>query len=238
MPESSNNKNILIDLLVIAAFLIGALATEVRYLKKSNSQNSQPVNNAKNVAKEENISAPPLTDSDHVLGNRNSRLLFIVYSDLECPFCKLFHPTTKQILEEYKNSLVLVYRHFPLDIHPKARKEAEATECAQDLGSPSDFWKFVDKIFEVTPSNNGLNPDELPKLAVQIGLNENKFKECLSTGKFTQKIADDYDQGVQAGVSATPSSVIIDTKTGKTKTITGAVRPERIKSVIDAMLKE
>ena len=237
MPESSNNKNILIALLVVAAFLIGSLFTEVRYLKKTGNQKSQVTNPAP-AAAEDNITPQPLSDADHILGNRNSRLLFIVYSDLECPFCKLFHPTTKQILEEYKNSLVLVYRHFPLDIHPKARKEAEATECAQDLGQPEDFWKFVDKIFEVTPSNNGLNPDELPKLAVQIGLNESRFKDCLATGKFTQKIQEDYDQGVKAGVSATPSSVIVDTKTGKNKTITGAVRPEQIKSVIDAMLKE
>ncbi|MBI2310193.1 thioredoxin domain-containing protein [Candidatus Collierbacteria bacterium] len=238
MTESPGNKNILIALLVVAAFLIGALTTEVRYLKKSNSQNSQSLNNAQNVAKEENISAPPLTDSDHVLGNRNSRLLFIVYSDLECPFCKLFHHTTKQILEEYKDNLAIVYRHFPLDIHPKARKEAEAVECAQEIGKPDDFWKLVDKIFEVTPSNNGLNPDDLPKLAMQIGLNENKFKDCLSSGKFAQRVESDYSQGSRAGISATPSSVIIDTKTGKTKTITGAVQANQIKSVIDSMLKE
>ena len=99
---------------------------------------------------------------------------------------------------------MLVYRHFPLDIHPKARKEAEATECAQDLGQPEDFWKFVDKIFEVTPSNNGLNPDELPKLAVQIGLNESRFKDCLATGKFTQKIQEDYDQGLKPGYRPPP----------------------------------
>lgn len=237
MLESSNNKNILIALLVVAAFLIGSLFTEVRYLKKTGSQNPQTANTTP-AAAEDNITPQPLADTDHVLGNRNSRLLFIVYSDLECPFCKQFHPTTKQIVNEYKDDLALIYRHFPLDIHPKARKEAEATECAQELGDSSGFWKYLDKIFEITPSNNGLNPDELPKLAVQIGLNENKFKECLSTGKFTQKIADDYDQGTKAGVGVTPSSVIVDTKTGKNKTITGAVRPEQIKSVIDAMLKE
>lgn len=240
MPESSSNKNILIALLVVAAFLVGSLFTEVRYLKKSGGQNSQVAKVANNApaAAEENISPQPLNDADHVLGNRNSRLLFIVYSDLECPFCKLFHPTAKQILEEYKDKLAFVYRHFPLDIHPKARKEAEATECAQDLGGADGFWKLIDKIFEVTPSNNGLNSDELPKLAVQSGLNENKFMDCLSGGKFTQKIAEDYNQGVKAGVSATPSSVIIDTKTGKAKSITGAVRPEQLKSVIDAILKE
>ena len=115
-----------------------------------------------------------------------------------------FHPTTKQILEEYKNSLVLVYRHFPLDIHPKARKEAEATECAQDLGQLEDFWKFVDKIFEVTPSNNGLNPDELPKLAVQIGLNESRFKDCLATGKFTQKFKKITIRGLKLGYRPPP----------------------------------
>lgn len=238
MTESPGSKNILIALLVVAAFLIGVLTTEVRYLKKSNSQNSRPLNNAQNVAKEENISVPPLNDSDHILGNRNSRLLFVEYSDLECPFCKLFHPTTKQILEEYKDNLAIVYRHFPLDIHPKARKEAEAAECAQEVGQPDDFWKLIDKIFEVTPSNNGLNLDDLPILAKQIGLNENKFTDCLSSGKFVQRIENDYDQGSKAGVSATPTSFIIDAKTGKTKTITGAVRAEQIKSVIDSMLKE
>lgn len=236
MPESSNNKNILIALLVVAAFLIGSLFTEVRYLRKTGNQ-TPSANTAPSVT-EDNITPQPLNDADHVLGNRNSRLLFIVYSDLECPFCKQFHPTAKQILEEYKNNLALIYRHFPLDIHPRARKEAEATECAQELGGSSDFWKYIDKIFEITPSNNGLNPDELPKLAVQIGLNENKFKDCLSSGKFTQKITDDYDQGVKSGVGVTPSSVIVDTKTGKTKTITGAVRIEQAKSAIDAILKE
>ena len=98
MPESSNNKNILIALLVVAAFLIGSLFTEVRYLKKTGNQKSQVTNTAP-AAAEDNITPQPLSDADHILGNRNSRLLFIVYSDLECPFCKLFHPTTKQILE-------------------------------------------------------------------------------------------------------------------------------------------
>lgn len=266
------NQNLLVIMLVISSFLVGSLSTEVRYLKAGTSPASpKPANvidkqqaiNLKitptpplqNTPGAENIL--PLQENDHIRGSRTARIIMIIYSDLECPFCKIFHTTTKQILEEYKDNLALVYRHFPLDIHPKARKEAEAVECAGKLGStilggmiipesdkktetdePDKFWGLVDKIYEVTPSNNGLNLNDLPGLAGQVGIDTIKFKQCLDSGEFSQLIEDDYQSGIKAGVSATPSSFIIDTKTGKTKTITGAVQADQIKSVIDSMLKE
>src|SRR3990172_10709350 len=113
-----------------------------------------------------------LRQDDHIRGDKNARMLLIEYSDLECPFCKRFHPTAQQLVDEYNGQVVWVYRHFPLDqIHQKADKEAEAVECAYELAGNDGFWKLTDKIFEVTPSNNGLNLDNLPKLAGDVLLN-------------------------------------------------------------------
>lgn len=101
-------------------------------------------------------------DSDHLRGDPKATVKVVEFSDLECPFCKNFHRTMQQVMEEYSDKVAWVYRHFPLDsLHPKARKEAEATECAAELQGNDGFWAYVDKLFEITPSNNGLDPNLL-----------------------------------------------------------------------------
>lgn len=180
----------------------------------------------------------PLKDEDHVRGNRNARILLFEYSDLECPFCKRFHPTAKQVVDEYKGQVAWVYRHFPLDqIHSKADKEAEATECAKDQGGEDGFWKMTDKIFEVTPSNNGLDPETLPKLASDLGLNQATFKTCLDSGKYAAHVEEDYQGGIKAGITGTPGNILLDTKTNKTKLIPGALPFDQFKIAIDDLLK-
>src|SRR3989344_533240 len=77
------------------------------------------------------IAFRPIDDTDHIRGDKNAPVKIIEYSDLECPFCKRFHPTLQQAVDEYKGKVAWVYRHFPLDaLHSKADKEAEAAECA------------------------------------------------------------------------------------------------------------
>lgn len=180
-----------------------------------------------------------LRDDDHVRGERGARILLFEYSDLECPFCKRFHPTAQQIVDEYEGQVAWVYRHFPIDqIHSKADKEAEAIECANELGGNEAFWALADKIFEVTPSNNGLNLDDLPKLASEVGLNQNTFKSCLDSGKYADHVESDYQGGIKAGVTGTPGNILLDTKTGKTKLIPGALPFENFKTEIDSLLSE
>ncbi len=180
----------------------------------------------------------PLKAEDHVRGDRKARILLFEYSDLECPFCKRFHPTAKQVVDEYKGTVAWVYRHFPLDqIHSKADKEAEAVECAKDQGGEDAFWKMTDKIFEVTPSNNGLNLDDLPKLAGEVGLNSTVLKTCLDSGKYAAHVEADYQGGIKAGITGTPGNILLDTKTNKTKLIPGAVPFDQFKVAIDDLLK-
>lgn len=90
-----------------------------------------------------------------VRGNVNAQITIIEYTDLECPYCKRFHQTMEQIMATYSNDVRLVLRHFPLDsLHKKSRAEANAVECAAEQGK---FWEYVDGIFKVTPSNDGMD---------------------------------------------------------------------------------
>lgn len=191
---------------------------------RGNGNNPQP-------PREITVKAP--SADDHWYGSRDAKFVVIEFSDLECPFCKSFHPTIKRVVDESKGEVALAYRHFPLDqIHSKARKEAEAAECAAELGGNDGFWKFVDRLFAVTPSNDGLLASELPKIATFAGLDAAKFNACLSSGKYADKVEVHYQDGLSAGVSGTPTSVIVNVKTGKKTLIVGAQPYEAVKQAI------
>jgi protein-disulfide isomerase len=178
----------------------------------------------------------PISKEDHVRGDDKAPITLIEYSDLECPFCKRFHPTVLQLMNEYKGKVKWVYRHFPLSFHANAQKEAEATECAASLGGTDAYWKYVDTIFERTTSNGtGFALDQLAPLAKEIGLDEKKFKECLDGGKMAQRVQNDFDEGQSAGVDGTPGNILLG-KDGSSVIVPGAVPYETLKSQVDQML--
>ncbi|MBY0539208.1 DsbA family protein [Patescibacteria group bacterium] len=177
---------------------------------------------------------------DHIRGDANAAVKIVEYSDTECPFCKRFHSTMQQIMTEYGDSdkVAWVYRHFPLDqLHSRARKEAEATECAAELGGNDKFWAYLDRLMEVTPANNGLDPAELPKIAGYVGLDENKFNICLTSGKYAQKIEEHVQNAVATGGNGTPWSIVV-AKNGKKYPLSGAQPYEAVKQLIELALKE
>lgn len=175
----------------------------------------------------------PIGSSDHIRGNVNAQVTIVEYSDLECPFCKRFHETMKQALAEYGDTVRWVYKHFPLDqIHPKADKEAEATECAREQGGNDAFWAYVDRVFEVTPSNNGLDPALLPAIAQDLGLDKRKFESCLASGKYAELVEAQFQEGMRLGVNGTPGSFV------NGEPVRGAIPFEALKGIIDAQLEK
>lgn len=248
-PQASSLTSLLLPtvviLMIVLAFMLGVLWQKVSYLEKGGTVVSDTQQEEKPAApsdptkpvEADTLNIPEVTNKDHIRGSKAARLTWIEYSDLECPFCKRIHPDLVKALSEYDGKLRWVYRHFPLtQIHSKAPKEAEAAECAGELGGNDAFWKYVDRIYEVSPTNNGLDPGELPKIASHIGLNQAKFETCLNSGKYATHVSDDYNGGSKAGVSGTPGGFLLDNK-GNAWVINGAVPYETIKSVIEAALK-
>lgn len=180
----------------------------------------------------------PINAGDYVRGNPNAPVKIVEYSDTECPFCKQFHTTMQRIMSEYgtNGEVAWVYRFFPLSIHPKSPTEAMAVACAGDAGGAAKFWEYLDKIFEVTPSNNGLDLKVLDTIAAQLGIDQTKFTACRTTNKFAQKIQADYDSGIVAGVQGTPFSVIIG-RDGKQYPVDGAQPYEVVRQMVETALK-
>lgn len=202
-------------------------------------KNNTPTDAARNTEPEQTGSLEalkPIAATDHVLGDPKAQVTIVEFSDTECPFCKRFHETMHQAVKEYDGKVAWAYRHFPLDqLHPKSRKEAEATECAGEQGGNAKFWAYLDRLFAVTPSNNGLDPAELPKIAAYVGLDVTKFNDCLASGKFAKHIQENVDEAVATGGNGTPWSILI-APNGKKYAINGAQPYENVKQLIDAVL--
>lgn len=182
----------------------------------------------------------PVTAQDHIRGNPNAEVIIIEYSDTECPFCKRFQETMRQVMNEYGDSgkVAWVYRHFPLDqLHQKARSEAVAFECANELGGNEVFWKYADRLFEITPSNDGLDAAELPKIATYVGLDASAFSACLSSGRYDAHIEAEVQNAVATGGQGTPWSIVV-TRSGKKYPLSGALPYEEVKQLIEMALKE
>lgn len=230
MEQNQQNTFIIPLAIVIAG---GFVAAAIYF--GTGSKNPTPIINTDNQNAE--IDLVPVTDKDHILGDRNATLMIVEYSDTECPFCKTFHNTMKEIVQAYNGKVAWVYRHFPIaQLHSKASKEAEATECAAELGGNQTFWKYLDKVFETTNSNNSLDPSELPKIATAVGLDKNVFNTCLSSNKYTEFVKKSVEEAIKAGALGTPYSIIV-TKDGQKTLINGAEPIAMVKAKIDALLK-
>jgi protein-disulfide isomerase len=204
---------------------------------------------------------------DHIKGNPNAKIVIVEYSDTECPFCKQFHETMNRIITEYGASgdVAWVYRHFPIpSLHPKAPKQAEALECAAEQGGNEMFWKYTDKLYQTTESNNSLDsgvynvpetapngPDgkpyytqktprsttdagQLSDFAKDLGLDVARFEDCLKSGKYAGRLETDTNEVVAAGGQGTPHSIMIID--GEQVPIEGAQPYENIKAIIDSSL--
>ena len=194
----------------IAIVIAGVLIAGAVFLSNKN-QAAQKAASAGTTANPD-IVLQPVTASDHIQGSPDASIVAVEFSDLECPFCKQFQATMHKLLQKYgaTNDLAWVYRQYPIpELHPKAPKEAEASECAAEQGGNDAFWKFIDSIYSITPSNNGLDPAQLPATAKSIGLDVAKFNTCLSSGKFASKVADSVAQAKAAGGNGTPYTVLV-----------------------------
>lgn len=235
-PNSPQNKKLegeLFSSCSIARFVAGLIAgTALSFMVSfftivglMNKGSFVPQNMALNTAQQEQNTPPvpdtppapsepkvdvnkisPVSNKDWVRGKK-SDIAIIEYTDPSCPFCKQFHTTLENLSKKYEGKISWVYRHHPIvQLHPNAPKEAEALECAGEIGGKDSFWNFADAIYGQKES---LSVDKLKELATSQKLNREKFAQCLDSGKHKEKVDAHTKEIEAAGIMYTPFSVII-----------------------------
>lgn len=121
------------------------------------------------------------------------------FSDFQCPHCKLAAPELKKVVEESDGKAKLVFKHYPLPMHPKAREAAKAAVAADKQGK---FWEMHDLVFE---NQMDLSEENLYKFAATIGLDQAAFKASYSAKKGQKIVEQDKADGEKLGISGTPA---------------------------------
>jgi len=153
-------------------------------------------------------------------GGAKAPVTIIEFSDYQCPFCGRAEGVVDEVMKHYGNKVRLVYRDFPLPMHPQARPASEAANCANAQGK---FWEYHAKLFH----GDGLEPEKLKTYADQVGLDRKKFDDCLEKKPFKAEIDKDVKDGEKAGVNGTPAFFI------NGRMLSGAQPFEKFKEVID-----
>jgi protein-disulfide isomerase len=139
-------------------------------------------------------------DGAPVKGVKEAPVTIVEFSDFQCPFCKKSKSVTKQVLQQYSGKVKLAFRDFPIrNIHPLAQKAAEAARCAGEQGK---YWEYHDLLFGKAPD---LEVFQLKQYAAALGLDSARFHECLQGGKYAALVEKDLQDGIQLGVSSTPT---------------------------------
>ncbi len=223
----------------IAIVVAGALIAAALFFSGGQKSAPQPVAQGQNQPSSTDQTVSGVQADDHVFGNPSAEVTIIEFSDTECPFCKRFHETMNKVMAEYgkDGKVAWVYRQLPLpQLHPKAPREAEATECAAELGGNDVFWKYTNSLYAVTPANNGLEDAQLFTLAAEAGLDAGAFKKCLESGSMKERVEKDVAEATTLGINGTPHSLIL--YKGKQIPIEGAQPFEVVKQLIEQMLAE
>jgi protein-disulfide isomerase len=174
-----------------------------------------------------------------VRGNPDAKVTIVNYDDYECPFCSRLHTTLIQdILPQYGDKIKLVYKDYPLPMHPWAKHAANDANCLAKQ-RPASFWEFADYVHANQHQISGdkdLNKSfaELDRISLDLGkkngANADALQACI------KKQPDDalkasMSEAELMGVQATPTMFINGQK------MEGAVDADDVKLVLNEQLK-
>ena len=142
---------------------------------------------------------PEPSEGDHVRGSLSAPVVLTEYGDFECPYCGEAYRVFETIRAKYQERLALVFRHYPLTMHPHAEAAAEA---AEEAGHAGKFWQMYDELYR---HQNALADPDLAAYGEAIGVPGEKIISAVQHRSHQARIERDQRSGDQSGVEGTPA---------------------------------
>jgi peroxiredoxin len=145
----------------------------------------------------------PVTLDDWQKGPADAPVVVIEYADYQCTPCRQAYRMLRSILPDYGDRVLWTHRHLPLrHSHPLAQGAAEAAEAA---GLQGQFWAMHDRLFE---AEGDLEPDRLLAYARELGLDVERFRQDLDSGRCRDAVNQDFKIAVRNKIKLPPALFI------------------------------
>jgi protein-disulfide isomerase len=171
----------------------------------------------------------------NTFGNPKAPVLIEVFSDFQCPACKLFHDGDFQrIMNDYvvPGKVYVIYRYFPLQGHPYGRACSEYVCAAARVGR---YQKVADALFAQQASIEVSGNVEAVANSVLTPTEQKTVKSLLKSPEVQKEIDTDLEEGKAIPVPSTPTLWV--TANGKSQVVKGPLNYPLFKQYIDTLLK-
>jgi protein-disulfide isomerase len=165
--------------------------------------------------------AVPLEPGDVITGAAEPLVTIVEYSDFQCPFCGQFANTLEELVAAYPDDVRVVFRQFPLPMHPDAEIGARAAMAAGDQGK---FWAMHDLLFE---HRSEMKREHVVEHAKTLGLDTSEFEAALDDPALAERVAAHKQGGMALGVRGTPSWFANGVY------VSGALKPDALTALIE-----
>ena len=166
-------------------------------------------------------------------GNPNAPVRLEIFSDYECPSCRVFYlQTVKQIFTDYADTgkVCVIYRDFPTYEH--SREAAKYARAALRVGQ-AQWGRVVEAFYQTLPE---WSPTGDVESVVRTALDPVDFaavRQQLEDPALDKLVDDEAIMGLNREVKGTPTSFI--TAGGKTEKVDGAITFAGMQRRLDAL---
>ena len=132
-------------------------------------------------------------------GNKDANTTITVFNSFTCGYCARAVGLIDRLENEHSPNIKIAFKHFIRN--PTDKIAAHAFECAGEQDKAMDMYRTI---FAKGPQN------DYSAYAREIGIKGSQFTSCMSSNKYSSKIENDLNQGIEIGISGTPAFLIQD----------------------------
>lgn len=152
-----------------------------------------------------------------------------VFSDFQCPFCKVVSEQMPGLARRYKDKLNIQYMFFPLDnaCNTNVKGSFHQYACKAAILAACDEKKFAEVHDEIFSAQEKLSDDTLMDIAKKHGM-----EKCLTDEAIKNKVIAIINQAAKYNIRSTPTMIV------NGKKIEGTVSDVQFFAIFESILKK
>ncbi|MFC4856803.1 DsbA family protein [Actinophytocola glycyrrhizae] len=203
--KSADRKRIVVGVGVVVVLAIAVVGGLLIYNNQKNATEGKDIQVANPETTQQSTASadyPVRRDGGIVVvGSDEAKVTLDVYEDFLCPACRQFEETFGPDIEEHvaDGTVQVRYHMLPMlndrsDPPGYSMDSANAGLCAADAGRFPAFHKTLFSDQQPEEGSRGWDRQQLAKLGIDLGITDDDFTTCVTSGKYEDLVQKNFDE--------------------------------------------